>query len=160
MRCTSHLVATLVAALYIVPASASPPQLLWDSREEDVPIGSYLDSCRSQHVRRDVLHADCRDYRGSYKSASLSLRGCWGDVVNRGGRLYCGARADFRSRFDENTGIPSGSYQESCRSAHVRRGVLHADCRSSRGAYRSASVSLRGCWGDIMNYRGRLYCER
>lgn len=143
------------------------------ARYDDAPRGSYLNSCRNAYERGGVLYADCRIDSGRYVRASVSLRGCRGDIYNSGGRLYC--RSDYayrdRDRYDRSDRYdrddryrdrgyaPNGSYRNSCRSAYERRGVLYAECRTSSGRYVETSLSLRNCSGDIANHRGQLYCE-
>lgn len=142
------------------------------ARYDDAPRGSYLNSCRNAYERGGVLYADCRVDSGRYVRASISLRGCNGDIYNSGGRLNC--RGDYayrgRDRYDRYDGddrrdyrasgyAPRGSYRNSCRAAYERRGVLYAECRTSSGRYVETSLSLRGCSGDIANHRGQLYCE-
>lgn len=55
-------------------------------------------------------------------------------------------------------GIPSGSYQQSCRGARVSGDILTATCQDTRGRWNFSSLRLRSCNADIANQDGRLVC--
>jgi hypothetical protein len=58
------------------------------------------------------------------------------------------------------TRLPNGSYRESCRYAVLDGHRLKAQCRTSRGRWRSTSLDLRACNADIVNDDGHLRCGR
>jgi hypothetical protein len=58
------------------------------------------------------------------------------------------------------TRLPNGSYRESCRFAVLDGHRLKAQCRTSRGRWRSTSLDLRACNADIVNDDGHLRCGR
>ena len=60
---------------------------------------------------------------------------------------------------------PNGSYRQSCNNIQVRdasssKARLSADCRNSRGRYRSSSLRYKQCRADIANIDGQLACWR
>jgi hypothetical protein len=76
-------------SLILSIAALSTGALAGTAVAQDAPNGSYLNSCRYAEERGGVLYAECRDSSGRYRSTSMSLRGCRGDIANNGGRLYC-----------------------------------------------------------------------
>ncbi len=63
--------------------------------------------------------------------------------------------ADAQSR-----GAPRGTYAQTCNGAYVNQGRLYADCRDTRGNYRSSSIDLNACSSsDIGNDNGLLVCN-
>jgi hypothetical protein len=55
-------------------------------------------------------------------------------------------------------GYPSGSYRDTCRYLTQDGHRLKAQCRTSRGKWRSTSLDLRACDRDIVNDDGHLRC--
>lgn len=55
-------------------------------------------------------------------------------------------------------GVPSGSYQQSCRDIRVNGPTLTASCQDSRGRWTYSSIRVDQCRGDIRNAGGRLQC--
>jgi hypothetical protein len=59
----------------------------------------------------------------------------------------------------QSRGAPRGSYAETCNGAYVNQGRLYADCRDTRGNWRSSSIDLGACSSsDIGNDNGLLVC--
>ena len=61
--------------------------------------------------------------------------------------------------------LPSGSYRQSCSNIRVKdassgSATLKADCRDSKGRYRSSSLRYKQCRADIANIDGQLACWR
>ena len=59
--------------------------------------------------------------------------------------------------------LPSGSYRQSCSNIRVKdassgSATLKADCRDSKGRYRSSSLRYKQCRADIANIDGTLAC--
>jgi hypothetical protein len=60
----------------------------------------------------------------------------------------------------QSRGAPRGSYAQTCNGAYVNQGRLYADCRDTRGNYRSSSIDLGACSSsDIGNDNGLLVCQ-
>lgn len=60
----------------------------------------------------------------------------------------------------QSRGAPRGSYAQTCNGAYVNQGRLYADCRDTRGNYRSSSIDLNACSSsDIGNDNGLLVCH-
>ncbi len=71
------------------------------------------------------------------------------------GNVFVPQTAEAQSR-----GAPRGSYAQSCNGAYVNQGRLYADCRDTRGNYRSSSIDLGACSSsDIGNDNGLLVCH-
>ena len=56
---------------------------------QQLPPGSYIQSCSSCDVRRNVLSCICQDKNGRGNRTSLELRFCRGPVANDDGHLTC-----------------------------------------------------------------------
>lgn len=60
----------------------------------------------------------------------------------------------------QSRGAPRGSYAQTCNGAYVNQERLYADCRDTRGNYRSSSIDLGACSSsDIGNDNGLLVCQ-
>ena len=108
-----------------------------------LPSGSYAASCRNLNVEKNTLYASCRNVNGDWKEASLPLGYCNYEVYNTDGVLACT--------------LPYGTYQRSCRDAHVVNGQLYAQCRTKAGAWAS-TVAPAACSRDLANIDGMLKC--
>jgi hypothetical protein len=57
-------------------------------------------------------------------------------------------------------GMPSGSWQRTCRTPHLSESVLTANCQRRDGAYHYSALDLQSCEGGAVgNDNGRLVCE-
>ena len=108
------------------------------------PNGTYKESCRNINVENNALYATCRNVNGDWKEANLQLGYCNYAIYNTDGALACT--------------LPYGTYQRSCRNAHVMNGVLAAECKTSSGGWVATSVSA-ACNRDLSNNDGRLTCN-
>ncbi|MES2033339.1 MAG: CVNH domain-containing protein [Pseudomonadota bacterium] len=117
------------------------------------PSGSYQQTCRNAEVRNGTLFASCQDSRGRYQSASINPSSCRGrDIANDNGRLICASNGGGNRP-------PAGSYQQSCRNAEMRNGILYASCEDNRGRFQNTSIDPDTCRRrDIANNNGRLTC--
>lgn len=71
-----------------------------------------------------------------------------------------GAASIPQSAEAQSRGAPRGSYAQTCNGAYVNQGRLYADCRDTRGNYRSSSIELNACSSsDIANDNGLLVCH-
>ena len=114
------------------------------NKGDSPPGGSYKGSCRNINVERNTLYASCRNVNGDWKEANLALGHCNYEIYNTNGALACS--------------LPYGTYQRSCRNAHVINGVLAAECRTTSGRWTATSVSAV-CSRDLSNNNGRLTCQ-
>ena len=72
-------------ALCFLGIAGTPP-----ARAQNVPQGSYLQSCGRAYVRGDTLIAICRRVDGYEQQTSLaSVSRCVGDIGNNNGTLTC-----------------------------------------------------------------------
>ena len=54
-----------------------------------LPRGSYKQTCRDLSVNGDILNAQCQNRNGNWRWSSIDFGDCYGEVVNRNGRLVC-----------------------------------------------------------------------
>jgi len=147
----SQKLGLILAALVLAVAAAAAP-----ASAAKVPNGSYRQSCSNIKVKnapssKARLTADCRDYKGRYRSSDLRYKQCRADIANINGQLGC---------WGPGPRPPRGSWSQSCRSGYVQNGVLHADCQRRNGAWWRASINLSRCpRGGIANIDGQLRCE-
>jgi hypothetical protein len=118
--------------------------LTCDKGDSAPPGGSYKASCRSLNVEKGTLYATCRNVRGDWKEASLTLGACNYEIYNADGALACT--------------LPYGTYQRSCRNAQVANGQLRAECKTRSGAWTVTAISAV-CNRDLSNNDGVLKCQ-
>jgi beta/gamma crystallin/CVNH domain-containing protein len=136
--------------LQVNAASAAPPP----------PDGSYRDSCRNigtaTVVGTNVLKAQCRDMSGRWRDTTLKLSDCRGDIYNDDGRLACakGGGNDF-------SGLPGGSWQQSCRNAYRQSRNVVAECLNRNGRWIRTAIGINSCGNNprLANIDGELQCE-
>lgn len=149
----ASLAAGLLAAVFSMFASVAPAEA------QNVPPGSYRQSCRNIHMEsRDDLVAECRRVNGNWRYTKIDIDKCRGrTIVNNNGYLQCG---DYRyegayGRYQ----MPGGSWQESCRNARIIRDELIAECRQRDGDWKRDTIDLDECRGQALwNDNGRLRC--
>ena len=73
----------LAGAAMLISAAAVP------SHAQNVPPGSYLQSCRNVETQGDRLVANCRRADGSWSRTALDVDRCVGGIANMDGRLTC-----------------------------------------------------------------------
>jgi hypothetical protein len=128
-------------------------QLILFARADQLPAGSYQQTCRNISVDKfKTLHASCRHPSGAWiDGASLhDVDKCIGDIFNFNGILEC-SRAQ----------IPDGSYRNSCTDVFVDSQVITAKCRDSNGGTRPTTLDLNRCSHppNIRNVDGYLACD-
>jgi major membrane immunogen (membrane-anchored lipoprotein) len=55
-------------------------------------------------------------------------------------------------------GVPSGSYQQTCRDIRSNAGRLEASCQRRDGSWQQTSLNFQNCQGPIENIDGQLSC--
>src|ERR1700722_11531502 len=59
------------------------------------------------------------------------------------------------------TYLPQGSWQDSCRNAHMRGSTLSAQCRADDDSWVRSTLDYGQCSnGQVSNQNGQLICER
>ena len=147
----------------LLPASADPslaPGTVW----QQIPYGSYQQSCANIQVQGDQLIADCNLASGGTQNSSLSISSCArGDIANTNGRLTCN-----RTRYSRANGYgygayetaPSGSYQQSCTNVRMGGTMLTGTCTDPNGNNITTTLDISNCNGsDVANMNGRLQCS-
>jgi CVNH domain len=161
---------TLAAALW-VPATGAAQQ---------VPGGSYRQTCRDIGARGSTLYATCQDAGGGWQSSELrDFQRCGSEIQNINGSLQCNTVGN-RWYDDQNQGGdrgrdgdhgrdgdrgynrgPRGSYAQSCQNISTNGSTLQASCQKRNGGWRQTSLRhYNQCNGDITNNNGRLQCAR
>jgi hypothetical protein len=148
MRLSAKL-GSILALLVLTEALAAP------ASAAKAPNGSYRQSCSNIKVKnasssKARLTADCRDYKGRYRSSDLRYKQCRADIANINGQLAC---------WGPGPRPPRGSWSQNCRNGYVQSGVLHADCQRRNGAWWRASIKINRCSRGIANIDGQLRCE-
>jgi hypothetical protein len=94
----------LAGAAMLIAAVAAP------AHAQNVPPGSYLQSCRDVQTQGDRLVADCRRTDGSWGRTALDVDRCVGGIANMDGRLTCNGndRSQGRSRDQNRRGYDRG----------------------------------------------------
>jgi len=114
-----------------------------------LPKGSYKQSCKDASVDGKWLYAKCRRMNGNWNNSSLKYADCNKDIWNNNGVLTCGGGS---------SGLPKGSYKDSCRDAYVDGKWLYAKCQKKNGSWYSTSLKYSDCYKDIWNDNGVLTC--
>ncbi|MCM2310225.1 MAG: CVNH domain-containing protein [Steroidobacteraceae bacterium] len=129
------------------PASASTDEL---------PGGSWRQSCDKAYVRNGTLHARCRRDGGNNESASVQIGSCRA-FGNRNGTLFC----ESSDGSGGNAGQWSGAFRDSCRDFSVdKHGKLQATCRKNNGTYKRSNLQATKCPSyRARNSDGNLTCE-
>jgi hypothetical protein len=117
---------------------------------QDIPQGSYQQTCRNIRVRGNTLSAKCQTSGGNWVRASLGdADRCVGDITNVEGQLTC----------NRINAAPEGTYTQSCKNIRVRYGTLSARCKTMNGQWVDSSLQrFNDCQGGIGNFDGQLRC--
>jgi hypothetical protein len=161
---TTFGVAALTVALFSPGMTCTAQQL---------PSGSYLQTCRNIETRGSTLHADCQDGRGGWQSTELrDFQRCSGEIQNINGNLQCNTGGNRRDDHgpdgdrgrDGDRGydrVPRGSYAQSCQNISTSGDTLQASCQKKNGKWRQTSLrNYNRCDGEIVNNNGKLQCAR
>lgn len=124
---------------------------------DDLPDGSWRQSCQDGKVRNGILYAQCRRDSGRYESTSEGIGSCQA-FGNRDGELFCERPGDTN---DAASGW-GGSFRESCSDISVDKpGKLKARCRKDNATYQSTDLSMWKCLDrHVSNRDGRLVCDK
>lgn len=121
---------------------------------DDLPGGSWLQTCTDEEVRGPVLRATCRAGRGSQRTSEINFRQCRNRrVANIGGQLTCESGID-------TTPMPGGQWVLTCRDGYWEGDRLVALCKDMQGRALATSIRPKQCpTGRLGNINGRLTCE-
>lgn len=125
---------------------------------QSIPSGSYQSSCKNIDARGEVLSANCQDADGRWEATLLrDYRSCGNDIVNDNGALRCGNAAGYQTVLQ--SGVPNGSYTQSCQDIHAHGDDLEARCQTSDGNWHKTKLDdYQKCRGDVANENGNLRC--
>lgn len=124
---------------------------------QNVPSGTYQQSCKDIRVNGDTLQARCEDTSRHWRNTELSdFWRCSGDITNVNGTLTC----DRSQSNSWQTSGPAGSYQQSCRDIRRRGNRLEARCEDGNRNWKWTSLdNVDRCTSDIANVNGQLQCQ-
>jgi hypothetical protein len=166
MRYTMSLIVVLLAMTFAGTSSSA----------QQVPGGSYQQTCRNIGVRGNTLYADCQDTNRNWRSTQLrDYNRCRGEIQNLNGNLQCTGGYGNNGRWqrgrdrdndrdwdwdrDHRNRVPRGSYVQTCQDIRVNGNELQARCEKKNGKWRDTSLSnFYGC-RDIENDNGKLRCR-
>jgi hypothetical protein len=90
-------------ALSLTAAVALAAMTLGTASAQNVPSGSYQQSCTNIYVRGNVLTARCTAPQGNRVRSSIDLNSCRrGDIANTNGQLTCNTNGYGRGRGNGN----------------------------------------------------------
>ena len=119
--------------------------------------GSYTQTCRDIERHGNTLEATCQARDGSWHDTALRhANKCRGDIVNDNGDLRCSSNSGWQ----DNGGLPGGSYSQTCRNLKRDGDRLEGECRDRNGNWHH--TELRGistCQNNIENNDGHLGCR-
>ncbi|MCU1255450.1 MAG: hypothetical protein JWM83_1749 [Candidatus Angelobacter sp.] len=124
------------------------------SQAQSNPPGSYQQTCRNIDFHDNALAANCQDSTGRWQSALLrDVQSCRSDIINDDGALRCSRSSGVAS------GLPGGSYAQSCQDVHPHGDDLEARCPTSSGDWKTTKLDdYNKCRGEIVNDNGKLRC--
>jgi len=130
--------------------------LLTPASAEQLPPGSYRESCTNISTNFGVLNATCPDISGTMRQTTINYNRCAGSqIANNDGQLVCGTGG-----YNIGRNLPRGSWRASCRNASNSGGTLFAQCDNGSGGWTSTSLNLAQCPTRLVgNSRGNLFCE-
>ncbi len=147
---------TMAATLFAAFVVALPE----DAAAQNLPGGSWSQSCRNAQLRGDQLYAQCRGRDGNWHNTRIDIDRCGrgGTLANNNGELVC-------ERMGQGAGnLPPGSWNQSCRNARMegRDGdTLRAECRTRDGRWIQTRLDTDRCGRSraVANNNGQLVCE-
>ncbi|WP_454915138.1 CVNH domain-containing protein [Xanthobacter sediminis] len=134
----------------------------------NVPLGSYLWSCRDAALDGSTLTATCSAAGGYWVPARLeNYPFCVGDIANQNGTLFC-MRASSVLGIETPAARaargmpPAGSYMGTCRNIRLDDGWLKATCADHAGRWVETAIAANWCGvlgKDIANMDGQFSCR-
>jgi len=120
------------------------------SAAQDIPPGTYQQTCRDIKMKGDSLRAKCQtSSRRWIKTRLDDVDRCAGDITNIEGQLTC----------DKNNAPPQGTYLQTCRDVRMRYNTLWASCQTRDGGWVNTSLNnFSQCSQGIGNNNGQLVC--
>jgi hypothetical protein len=164
-------VATFALMVYAMPSAA-----------QNIPSGSYQQTCRNIQTNGNMLYAECQTRNGDWRRSSVDINQCSSAIANDDGNLVCGQgynngygygnrpyrRGDNDNDADDRRGpyrqggwqggLPPGDYQQTCRNVQMNGDHMDAECQKKNGGWRRTSLDNVSQCGGIVNNNGRLQC--
>jgi len=125
------------------------------STSQGLPAGDYQQTCRDIRSNGNRIDASCQRSDGSWANTWIDTSSCGGgSIVNDNGSLRCASGSTAQG------GVPSGTYQQSCRDIRGDGNTLSASCQKKDGSWNNTSLShYNDCRGQIENDDGNLRCR-
>jgi hypothetical protein len=122
----------------------------------NIPSGSFSDTCNAIQVIGDNLNANCEDISGNWHLTQADIGSCPSrSFANVDGGLVCG-----RGGYGISQDLPLGSWRASCSTGSKNNGILSANCDTGSGSWRDSSLNLNDCPGRVVdNNNGYLVCR-
>jgi CVNH domain len=140
---------------------------------QQIPGGSYQQTCRDIGVRGSTLYATCQDTGGGWQSTELrDFQRCGAEIQNINGQLQCSTggyqgygpgpdRGPYHDRDHGYSRWPGGSYTLTCQNINISGNTLQASCQKKNGKWKQTSLkNYNRCVGEIINNNGKLQCTR
>jgi hypothetical protein len=129
---------------------------------QEVPSGSYRQTCRDIGMNGSTLYASCQDSNGGWQSAQLpDYQRCTSEIVNINGGLRCNMGADNGQSGYGRERVPGGGYTQTCQEVRTSGSTLEANCQTRTGQWnRTTLQNFNQCTGEIENDDGRLVCSK
>jgi hypothetical protein len=129
---------------------------------QEIPSGSYRQTCRDIGMNGSTLHASCQNSNGNWQSAQLpDFQRCAGEIVNDNGGLRCNMGEDNGQSGYGRDRAPDGGYTQTCQEVRTSGNTLEANCQTRSGQWNRTSLqNFNQCTGEIENDDGRLVCSK
>src|SRR5215467_15538052 len=82
----------LVALAFVIALCGLP------AMAQSLPPGSYQQTCTNLSMNGSTLYARCQDVNGGWRSTSLNVQNCTGEIINNNGSLQCGGQSGYYNR--------------------------------------------------------------
>ena len=125
------------------------------SAQDANPPGSYQQGCKDISVKKGNLYAKCQDDKGKAHSTKLAGYENCSDIANKNGNLEC-----VSAEGSAASGLPVGSYTQTCKDIRMKGSTLHAICKDHTGQESAAILrDANRCAHGVVNLDGILNCE-
>jgi CVNH domain len=129
---------------------------------QEIPSGSYRQTCRDIGMNGSTLQARCQTSNGDWQSAQLpDFQRCASEIVNDNGGLRCNMGGDnWQSGYGRHS-MPGGGYTQTCQEIRTSGSTLEANCQTRNGQWnRTTLQNFNQCTAEIENDDGRLVCSK
>ena len=133
---------------------------------DQVPGGSYTQTCQNIRVSGDTIYATCQMMNSSrWRDTALrDFDRCGGEINNINGELRCIGSSYQQYQYPNQRyyrdQVPQGSYTQSCQNIRVSGDTIYATCQTMNSGWRETALrDFDRCGGEITNINGELHCR-